>query len=423
MDRSSELTFLTELMSSVVASPYSDFYRTLYRVPQGSTPNLRTFKDWSLVPSFGKESMLERPMRDYTYVPHADVEAVYYTSGTSGNPPVFCPRSPYPNSFAYRTQFHDFKGALLISVKAQHRGDDFLAGIGKESRSVNFDGKHLTACIRLAKASGVDSLAAHTFTLQAIGEEMKKVGMNKNIKLIDFVGETCSLMLYSYMRETFPNATIISYYGMSETEGAVGKPCRALSDEEPYPVYHVHPAYHVDLIDPVTEEPVEIAKDVEAEILITDREMPRAFPLVRYRPGDIVRVVDAQCKEHGQWTFTVLGKTASDFMLVPGGQLRADEIERVLRLYSTEVTDHFEMHRYDGGTPQKPAVEVVLHVQTLQPTDLGALAAKIQQELRVAPGRTYQSGVSEGIYAPLRCVPLVENAGKKHKRMFKHTTI
>ncbi len=414
---------LAELIAERVASPYSDFYRTLYNVPAGSVPNINSWEDWNLVPYFTKERMLERPVREYTFVPLSEVEVLYYTSGTSGKPPAFCGWLKYGGNYNHRKAFYDLKGAVLSSIKAQHRNDAFLAEAGSPYFAVNFDGKHLPACVRLAKAAGVTVLGVHTFTIQAIGEEMKKVGMNKNIKLIDFVGETCSLMLYSYMRETFPNAKILTFYGLSEVEGAVGRPCRALSDEEPYSIYHVAEEFHLDLIDPETGAALPIAPGIEAEVLLTHQtNARRGFPLVRYRVGDTVRVVEEKCKQHGQWTFTVLGKTASDFMLVPGGQLRADEVERVLNTMKEEVTDHFEMHRYDGGTPQKPMLEVVLHVQPLKPgANLTALAQRIQKELRVAPNRTYQQGVDEGTYAPLTCIALEKGfEGKKHRRMFKH---
>jgi phenylacetate-coenzyme A ligase PaaK-like adenylate-forming protein len=418
-----ELEQMTTLITQLVASKSCSFYRDLYGVTSGSVPNIQTQAEWNLVPTFGKNVMLERSMREYTFVPLRQVDTVYYTSGTSGKPPAFCPRVAYAGSFTYRKNFYNFPGAFLYSIRAQHRNDLFLADIGSRSFTVTFDGKQVAASVRLAKAAGVDSLGVHTFTIQAIGEEMKKVGMNEDIKLIDFVGETCSLMLYSYMRKTFPNAVIISFYSLSETEGIVATPCRPLSDEEPYTVVHANADFRIDLINPATGLPVEPLAGTEAEVLITHvGTKVRGFPLVKYRPGDTVRVVDTKCKEHGKWSFTVLGKTASDFMLVPGGQLRADEVERVLRIYKDYVTDHFEMHRYDAGTKEKPMLEVVLHVQTVHPSaDLSLLAQKIQQELRVAPHRTYQMGVDEGRYLPLKCVSLATvPSDKKHRRMFKH---
>ncbi len=422
-ESSDTLQKLTRMITNMVASPYSDFYRTLYHVPAGSVPNIATWDDWHTVPTFTKETFLELPLREYTFVPQDKVEDVYYTSGTSGKPPAFCGWLGYAGGYDYRRAFYNFPGAILTSIKAQHRSDAFLADIGSHSLSINFDGKHLAACIRLAKAAGVDSLSVHTFTIQAIGEEMKRVGMNNDIRFIDFVGETCPLMLYLYMRETFPNAKIISFYTLSEAEGIVAVPCRALSDEEPYTIVHVNKGYHIDLVDPATGARLTPEPGTEGEVLITHLgDTKRCFPFIRYRPGDTVRVVDKACREHGTWTFTVLGKTTSDFMLVPGGQLRADEVERVLRLMPKEVTDVFEMHRYDGGTKEQPTVEVLLHVQLHDAgVDLGALAQKIQKELRVGPGRTYQQGVNEGRYATLVCVPLTkEFEDKKHRRMFKH---
>jgi len=423
MDKRDTLHYLAGRMADVVASPYSTFYRELYGVAAGSVPNLHTWDDWNVVPTFGKDVLLDRPMREYTFVPHKQVDTIYYTSGTSGKPPVFCPRVAYAGGFTYRKKFYDFPGAFIYSIKAIHRNDAFLRDMGSRSHTIAFDPKHVAACVLLAKAAGVSSLAVHTFTIRAIGDEMMRFNIAKDIELIDFVGETCSLMLYTYMRETFPNAKILSYYGLSEAESAPGMPCRPLSDEEPYPVFHPHPDFHIDIVDAATGNEVTKEAGAEGELVLTDLVKERAFPLVRYRPGDTARVVDTACKEHGAWTFTVLGKTASDFMLVPGGQLRADEVERVLRLIPQEVTDFFELHRYSGGTVEKPMLEVVLHVQTKKPqADLAALASTIAKELRVSPNRTYEDGVAAGIYAPLRCVELSkEDAGaRKHRRMFIH---
>jgi len=422
-ETSDAYTELADIVARLVDSPYSGFYRELYGVPKGSRAAINSLKDWDLVPTFTKDAIIERPVREYTFVPHAKVEAVYYTSGTSGKPPAFISWLAYAGSYDYRKAFYNFPGAVLTSIKAQHRSDAFLKDMGSRSLSINFDGKNLAACIALAKAAGVDSLGVHTFTLQAIGEEMKKTGINLDIKLIDFVGETCSLALYSYMRATFPNAKIISYFGLSEAESAPGYPCRALSDSEPYPVYHAHPDFHFDIVDSDTGAPLEPAAGIEGDVLITDLIKERAFAMLKYRPGDTVRVIDTACKEHGLWTFTVLGKTASDFMLVPGGQLRADEIERVLHTMPGDVTDHFEMHRYDGGTSERPMLEVVLHVQSKNlAVDYKALSERIAKELRVSPSHTYEDGVKDGRYLPLRCVPLEAKlvAEKKHKRMFKH---
>ncbi len=415
-----KLEMLADLVAAVVDSPHSSFYRDLYGVSKGSRPNLTTWDDWHLVPTFTKEAMLERPAREYTFVPHTEIDTLYYTSGTSGKPPAFCPRVAYDGGFMYRKSSYNFAGSFLYSIKAQHRADLFLTEMGSLPRSLYLDSKNLAACVRLAKAVGVDSMGVHTFTIQTIGEEMKRVGMNEQIRLIDFVGETCSLMLYSYIRSTFPNTKIVSYYGLSEAEGAVAMTCRPLSDNEPYPVFHAHPDFYLELIN--TEGEVLVPKiGVEGELLMTDLVSNRAFPLIRYRPGDTVRVVDERCKEHGTWTFTVLGKTASDFMLIPGGQLRADEIERVLRAMPG-VTDHFEMHRYDAGTPQKPILKVELHVQPLDPiADINILAQVIATELRVSPTRTYAMGVADGLYEPLVLKRLPDGpASAKHKRMVRH---
>ena len=111
---SDDLSFLTSLITDLVASPYSDFYRTLYGVPTGSIPNLNSWDDWNLVPTFTKGSILELAMHAYTFVAHKDIDTIYYPSGTSGKPPVFCPRVAYAGGLPTADSFTHFPVLLYI---------------------------------------------------------------------------------------------------------------------------------------------------------------------------------------------------------------------------------------------------------------------------------------------------------------------
>lgn len=411
---------LSELRSRVLwctHSPHSDFYRKLYRTVD--PPTIETWADWERLPIFSKDDLVEKQMRDYTFLPIEKVDTIHNTSGTSGKPPVFCPKLRGVFT-TYRKEFYSFPGSLLSYQKFPHKMDDFLSYMGSAGRGITIDGKHIAATIRLAKAAGVDSLNVHVFQIIAIGEEMLRIGMNEDIRFIDLVGETCSQALFSFIRKTFPNATVIFSYGAHEID-IVGVPCKPLTKDTPTPRYHPQEEIYLELIDPVTKRLMPIEAGAIGELLVTTKpEHLTAFPVIRYRIGDMVRVHEKKCAAHGLWSFEVLGKVEADFLNIPGGQLRADETERVLRSLSPRVTDEFELHRYEREVADGPRIEVILHVQASPEEDMELLARDIAERLRVGPTRTYAQGVSEGIYLPLACVALTGEVVAKRKRIVRH---
>lgn len=151
-------------------------------------------------------------------------------------------------------------------------------------------------------------------------------------------------------------------------------------------------------------------------VITAFRGEPASFPMLRYRSGDKVRIVEEHCKTHGTWSFTVLGRVDMDFVKVRGGTIKADEVERVLRLFPKSVGDVFELHVFE--MPQGP-LRLVLKVQARE-TDLLTLAEKISNVLRVNPSTTHTEGVRKGLYAPLVCEPLGETPQTKHKRIVAH---
>ena len=197
-------------------------------------------------------------------------------------------------------------------------------------------------------------------------------------------------------------------------------PCRAITGEEPLSLYHSKESQYLELIDPDTGVSIEPEPGVEGELIITAYPgEPSAFPMIRFRTGDIVRVIEKNCARHHSWSFTVLGRSGMDFLKLPGGVLRVDEIERVLRSMPRRVSDRFELHCYESASPRGPLFKPVLHVEARDP-DLIQLAADIAHQIRVAPEFTYADGTVQGRYEALSCEILSPSAGSKTKRIVRH---
>jgi len=377
-----------------------------------------------MLPPLTKEHIQLEPLPDRIFSTLAEVDHLRATSGTSGKPPLLYPRTPL-QGLDHRVSYYDFSGATLSYTVPimPHWHEQFIRDLGKIPRVVIFDPRRPRGSLKLAKAQGVDHICLFTFHMPVVCDLMEEEHMGEGIKLIEIAGETCSNALFHRMRKTFPNAKIFSYYGASEVEDwPIGMACQPLSEDDPSGVYHEKETQYLEIINPETGVIIEPVAGVEGDLLISAfPKPPRAFPLIRYRIGDRIRIV-GKCREHTQWSFIVLGRSESDFIKIPGGILRADEIERVLRSMSDRTSDHFELHRYDRETKDGVQVEVVLYVDVKEGVSLDEVARDVARLLRVNPVRTYEEGVRDGMYLPLVCLPIEMNMEvKKRKRMVHHS--
>lgn len=413
----SQLQTLVHKCTTLGTSP---FYRTLYGLTETDPPlTINSWDSWRALPTFEKEHLTKVTLPERVFRPWKNIDTILASSGTSGKPPVYSSWA-LTNGYNYRLQYHNFKRAALSSMPTPFQQQWILEQQGGGPLIV-LDPRRPQASIRLAQAAGVDSMFLILHHLPLIAEEMIRLGLNTEIRFIEIAGEISSQTLFKYMRKSFPNATITAIYGSSDVETSpIAIPCRPMSEEPPLAVYHAGEHTYLELVDPVTGHEVAITDGAEGDLLISaDAGAQATFPLIRYRIGDMVRILESNCPQHGGWSFEVIGRTNMDFLKVPGGILRADEVERVLR--ELQLPDRFELHRYERSHGTGFKTEIVLHVQPLSGTSLDTLAHDIARILRVSANYTYERGVNEGLYLPLVCVPLT-NAHKAGKtiRMVQH---
>lgn len=410
-----------EALNSLVAraTAPSRFYRRLYGMKDGDAPlSINSLKEWRTLPFLTKKDLLNTPLSERSFVPIRDIDYLTSTSGTTGALPLFIPRA-HTREYEFRTRFYDFAGAVLSSKPVPHQHEEFLATLGLPPRVVVLDMHNLEASARLARAAGVDAIFAYSPYLPLIAGHLVREGIAKDIRFIETGGDTCSRTQFEYMRTTFPNAILTSTYGLSDFENSpMGIQCRPSTDDEPAEMYHEKDGMYAELLDIETGELLEPKASIEGELVMSAyRGEPAAFPMIRYKTGDRVRVYEECCKEHRTWSFVVLGRLEIDFVRIPGGMLKADEIERVLRTLKDVVTDRFVLRVRDGsgGLP----VRATLQVEPRASVDLAALTLRIARELRVSPSSSYQDGVASGLYESLKCEALdsTETSPNKQKRI------
>lgn len=410
-----------EVLRHATEASGPDFYRKLYGV-RGERLSVSSREEWEALPLLTKEHLLERPMSDRSFLPPEGIDHVRATSGTSGRGALFCPRTPL-RGMDYRLAYHDFKRPMLaFTVPAMpHWHESFMERSGGPT-AVVYDPGNPDASVRIARDADVDSISVFAFHMLAIGESMKREGMGGRIRFIEMAGEACTRKLFEYLRETFPNAVILPFYGSSEVEDSpIGMPCRPITGEEPLSLYHGKESHYLEIVDPDTGKVLEPQEGAEGELVITAYPgEPCAFPLLRFRTGDMVRVISEKCPAHGSWSFTVLGRSGLDFIKVPGGVVRSDEIERVLRLFGDEVTDVYSLSVEERQTAQGPRLALRLLVEPKRPVRLEKFAEAVSREMRVSPHLTWAKGVEEGRFDPLVVGVLEPDGGqKKHRRIVR----
>lgn len=389
----------------------SDFYAK--RLPR----QIDSWDAWREVPLISKEDILSLPFESRSLSPIRESDWIGASSGTSGTPPLFLPRS-HVKGFEYRWS-SGYGRSLLSSIGPPHRQEIFFEEHGEEPRVVCLDPKRIEGSVRLAKAAGVDSMFVFPFLIAQVGEAMGQIGTCSNIRFIELGGEVPTLALLQYIEKTFPNARISGQYGAADIEASpIAYTCQPMTTQNVDALYHAWGDVYFELIDPDTTTPQRWAHGSEGELVVSaSAEGPYAFPLLRYRLGDLVRV-GAPCEAHGEWTFTILGRAQLDTLKIVGGILRADEITRVLKKHK-DITDVFELHHFLRQTAAGPKSEFRLDIEPRGSVDLSALALDLAREIRVAPSFALADGIRQGLYLPLQCGILAQSASKR-KRIVRH---
>ncbi|OGC81208.1 hypothetical protein A2943_00430 [Candidatus Adlerbacteria bacterium RIFCSPLOWO2_01_FULL_51_16] len=413
-----EFEKLCSLVEKYTRKGGCDFYRNLYNLsPVISSLKIKKQKEWEELPFLTKEDIQKVPIEKRIFVPWGEVAFIRSTSGTSGKPPVFFPFITVPQRPASpRIQ----KGILTsLPTPTSILESAFEKVLGKKIVLFLLDPRFPEESVNTALAHGIDSLILVPFLLSAVAKNISGSDRMK-IMYIEFHGDHAGQEVINFTKEQFPNAAIVQIYGISEI-GSMTLACGEASAEHPGDTYHASADIHLEIVDPDSKEKISLLPGAEGELVCTTMYGPIAFPMIRYRTGDMARVVESTCKEHGEWSFTVIGRKDMDFIKIPKGVLRADEVERVLRSMRGKVSDEFELHYSEHATGEEsPKIQVTLHVEAHSGVELSELADEIASKLRVSPSLTYAQGVERGLYLPLTCAPLqkLDMPGKR-KRMVR----
>jgi phenylacetate-CoA ligase len=184
---------------------------------------------------------------------------------------------------------------------------------------------------------GTTGLVSTPSYAEYIGELAREQGRTENLKLrIGRLGsEGCTPEMRTHI-ETALNIFVTDNYGMSELGGpGVSGEC-----EERDGMHINEDFYLCEIIDPITGEV--LPEGSQGELVVTTLAK-EGFPMLRYRTGDITRLVKDTCK-CGR-TFARMDKIkgrSDDMLKIRGVNVFPSQIESVLMTYP-QIAPHYQL--------------------------------------------------------------------------------
>lgn len=389
MDREDLRELQLERLKKTAAAVYNNvpFYKQKFSECQIKPDDIISLDDASRLPFTRKSDLRDNYPFGLFAVPKRDVVRIHASSGTSGKPTVVGytandidmwadmmardltmvgvgPDDVFQNSLNYGL----FTGGLGFHNGIERVGAMAIpAATGNTARQLEMMQDFGVTVINCTPSYGL-----------YLAETAEELGITDKLSLCigTFGGEPWS----SSTRKELENALGIKAYdsyGLSELIG----PGVAFECEEQDGLHIWDDHFLIEVLDPEGEA---VAEGEKGELVLTSLTK-EAFPVIRYRTGDIIRLLEPECGCGRTSTriSRILGR-ADDMLIVRGINVFPSQIEDVL-VGIDEITDQFQIlldrnHRkLDEITVR---VELSENAFTGELKDLDAVRKHVENELK-----------------------------------------
>jgi phenylacetate-CoA ligase len=331
------------------------FYRHALAEDRADISEVRTLSDLRRLPFTTKDDLKANYPYDMFAVPLHDVVRIHSTSGTTGKPIVV---GHTRNDVQHWT---NLVARVLASAGVDQR--DFVQvcfhyGQASAALGFHYGAERLGACVipasgesasrqvmvmrdyRTSVLVSTPSYALHLAqTIEDLGVPLSELNLRAGI----FGAEPWSERMRAEIERRL-GLTAIDNYGLTELAGpGVSFECER---REGLHVNEDH--YLVEVIDPATLEPVPDGQEGEVVFTTLTRE---AFPLIRYRTGDIASIISEPCP-CGRSTrrLTRLSGRTDDMIIVEGVNIFPSQIEEsILGVEGLRPNYQIVLDRKDGN--------------------------------------------------------------------------
>lgn len=371
----------------------------------------QTLPEWQALPLLTKERLVQEPFFDRLFVPFEKAHSIRTSSGTSGRGIVLIPR----NFHVDRSYFKD-KFTKMLCFYFPHFGMDEACEPFQLGHLGALPNDLPTTAI-MAKQFGIDAIAGAVSPILSAVPHFKEAQLDLTaIRYLHLWGERPSKVQFDEIDRVFPNAEMTWEYSNIEAGGQSGRACSELVTLRDDRVHPLTDRYYWELIEP-TSGAVITENNVEGEIVLTTLWHGNAIPVMRYRTGDLAVRVEKTCSCAQQDVYQILGRVQYDRAVIPGGELKSAELERVLEPYAELIENNFELHLFEraGALPQ-----LTLYVSPKKsPLDFANIEKHVLDTLRVGATRTLRHLQKEKLVGSFH-VERLSPHDKKTRRIVRH---
>lgn len=340
------------------------FYQSKFKENNITPESIRSLDDVRKLPFTKKKDLRDHYPYGLFAVDMKEINRIHASSGTSGKPTVVAytkndirnwsnivaraiaiaggePGGIFHNAYGYGL----FTGGLGLHYGAEALG----------MATVPISGGNTDRQITVIEDFQPTVIAGTPSYVLKIAEEMSSQGIDPRKNSLQygiFGAEPWSEEMRKLLEESF-GIKACDIYGLSEVMGpGVAMECHEAQDG----LHIAEDHFIVEVIDPDTLEPV--AEGEEGELVFTSLTK-EAFPVIRYRTGDIASISRGKCK-CGRTTVKmsrVKGRI-DDMLIIRGVNVFPSEIEHYL-IQMNELAPHYQVH-----LKRKDNLDIVeLHVE------------------------------------------------------------
>lgn len=414
MNESHLVKKLNTLVNFVWNNPYTDLYRSFWQKKSiNAQPTISSLADWKQIP-FSDRSLLsavENPDQR-VFIEKNQTDMLYSTSGTSTGKPLFFWRS-FPKKSSYHEVFFKQGTQRILLLNAYDKINrtaipHYQVGI----KTLLGDPHNLKRAAMLAQKGLVDTISGTPTLVGTLGEYLKQAEYIQHIKVVFLWGEYCSQTTYDFLKTLYPQAFFLFGYGQSEAGGITMVSTQDCS--YPNQILHVYEeSYFFEVVD--------------NELVVNTLSIPDALPLIRYKTGDEAQLVDEACPcGNSQQRIKVLGRINGDFVRFSGGEIRVEELERVMEPLLPFVEKSYTLE-IDEVTQSNKKIGILTLLVTKKegvttPDDSLRMhiARTLEESMRLSQNMRIKDAIKAGFLGPLvvRMTPESES-GMKNKKLVR----
>lgn len=423
------LSEINDILRFVRDNQYSDFYRKKYAGFELS--EIRSYEDLQKIPFLTKDEILAAHVSARTFVAQEEIAIYSFSSGTTNRQKLtIIPRSwddfvgpPKTVSFD-KLSSQGVKNIMLLMPSLSMISHRFNRFKQKKVKIISGDINNLPLMSVAAKELGVQGIVSTATILDFFITECKNVGFDLNsIKWVYLGGEFCSVQRYEYFKKELPHAFFHFRFGSSEMGGIVGYRCEHLGlNASPY-IFHPSGS----LFELVGENGKIVPAGEFGELVFTTLSKKKAFPMIRYKSGDICSLVEAECPCKNNYLLHVGGKNNLDIFKTHGVVINTGAVSLAIGELKDIIEPVFQVHIYEEKTSGGIKPKLELHLKLKQghkdtPELRAIIKESVSVNLRLSAKSTLKQLIDKNIFLPLeiKFVDSWPKDGLKHKNIISH---